>query len=71
MTHRCGQALGEGCPGTPRGIFPRRRLVLPANGDAGHQRVPVQAGSRQTIPRYPALRSGVQWTARDDSAGMS
>lgn len=54
-----------------RGIFPRRRLVLPGNGDAGHQRVPVQAASRQTIPRYPALRSGVQWTARDDSAGMS
>ena len=53
MARRTAGRLGDGGgPGTRRGIFPRPRPALPgeaevlqvSEGDAGHQRVPVQAG---------------------------
>ena len=53
MARRTAGRLGDGGgPGRRRGIFPRPRRALPGEaevlqvgeGEAGHQRVPVQAG---------------------------
>ncbi len=53
MARRTAGRLGDGGgPGTRRGIFPRPRPALPgeaevlrvSEGEAAHQRVPVQAG---------------------------
>jgi hypothetical protein len=59
MARRIAGKLGDGGgPGTRRGIFPRPRpaavlgeaeVLEVGEGDAGHERVPVQAGPRAPL----------------------